>query len=100
MVQTGRPIDAHTAEKWGLVTFLYEPDQIENEVNSLALHLTRLSPLASTFAKQVVTNAPDTSLAGGFQMEGKAMTVLCQMEDFREGVAAWKEKRPAKFKGR
>jgi hypothetical protein len=33
-------------------------------------------------------------------MEGKAMTVLCQMEDFREGVAAWKEKRPAKFKGR
>jgi 2-oxoglutaroyl-CoA hydrolase len=100
MVQTGRPINAQTAEMWGLVTFLYEADQIEKEVDSLALHLSKLSPLASTFTKQIVSNAPDTSLAGGFQMEGKAMTVLCQMEDFREGVAAWKEKRPAKFKGR
>ena len=48
----------------------------------------------------VVTHAPDTSLAAGFQMEGKAMTVLCGMEDFREGVAAWKEKRPGNFKGK
>jgi 2-oxoglutaroyl-CoA hydrolase len=100
MVQTGRPINADQAERWGLVTWLYEPDQLDNEVDSLAHHLSRLSPLASTFTKQLVSNAPDTSLAGGFQMEGKAMTVLCQMEDFREGVAAWKEKRAANFKGR
>lgn len=100
LVQTGLPITAEQAEKWGLVTWLYEADKLDEEVNKLALHLSRLSPLASTFAKQVVSNAPDTSLAGGFQMEGKAMTVLCQMEDFREGVNAWKEKRPANFKGR
>jgi len=100
MVQTGRPISAERAEMWGLVTWLYSAEEIEKEVNDLALHLSRLSPLASAFAKQVVSHAPDTSLAGGFQMEGKAMTVLCQMEDFREGVNAWKEKRPANFKGR
>ncbi len=100
MVQTGRPIGAEQAERWGLVTWLYQPAELDKEVDALALHLSKLSPLASTFAKQVVSNAPDTSLAGGFQMEGKAMTVLCQMEDFREGVSAWKEKRPANFKGR
>jgi 2-oxoglutaroyl-CoA hydrolase len=100
MVQTGRPITAERAEMWGLVTWLYSAEDLEKEVNELALHLTKLSPVASAFAKQVVSNAPDTSLAGGFQMEGKAMTVLCQMEDFREGVNAWKEKRPAQFKGR
>jgi 2-oxoglutaroyl-CoA hydrolase len=100
MVQTGRPITAEQAERWGLVTWLYQPEELEKEVDALALHLAKLSPLASTFAKQVVSHAPDTSLAGGFQMEGKAMTLLCQMEDFREGVAAWKEKRPANFKER
>ena len=100
MVQTGRPISAEQAERWGLVTWLYQPDDLEREVNDLAHHLAKLSPLASAFAKQVVSHAPDTSLAGGFQMEGKAMTVLCQMADFREGVQAWKDKRPANFTGR
>jgi 2-oxoglutaroyl-CoA hydrolase len=100
MVQTGRPIDAETAERWGLVTWLYQPDQLDKEVNSLAMHLAGLAPIASSFVKMVVTHAPDTSLAGGFQMEGKAMTVLCGMEDFKEGVQAWKEKRPGKFKGK
>ncbi len=100
MVQTGRPINAEQAERWGLVTWLYPADKLDDEVNALAKHLCGLSPVASSFAKMVVTHAPDTSLAAGFQMEGKAMTVLCGMEDFREGVAAWKEKRPAKFKGK
>jgi enoyl-CoA hydratase/carnithine racemase len=100
MVQTGRPINAEQAERWGLVTWVYPQERFDEEVNSLAKHLCGLSPVALSFVKMVVTHAPDTSLAGGFQMEGKAMTVLCGMEDFREGVAAWKEKRPARFKGK
>jgi 2-oxoglutaroyl-CoA hydrolase len=100
MVMTGRPISAETAERWGLVTWLVAPDQLEDEVNSLARHLCGLSPVALSFAKSVVTHAPDVSLAGGFQMEGKAMTVLVGMEDFKEGVTAWKEKRPPRFKGK
>jgi 2-oxoglutaroyl-CoA hydrolase len=99
MVMTGRPIDAVQAERWGLVTWHVEPDKLEDEVNSLARHLCGLSPVALAFAKSVVTHAPDVSLAGGFQMEGKAMTLLTQMRDFKEGVAAWKEKRRPKFRG-
>jgi 2-oxoglutaroyl-CoA hydrolase len=100
MVMTGRPIGAEQAERWGLVTWLVAPENLDKEVDSLARHLCGLSPVALSFVKSVVTHAPDVSLAGGFQMEGKAMTVLCGMEDFREGVAAWKEKRPAQFKGK
>jgi 2-oxoglutaroyl-CoA hydrolase len=100
MVLTGRPITAEQAEHWGLVSWLYPDEQVDKEVDSLARHLARLSPVALSFAKAVVSNAPDSSLAAGFQMEGKAMTVLTQMEDFREGVQAWKEKRQAVFKSR
>ena len=100
MVMTGRPISAEQAERWGLVTWLVEPNKLDQEVNSLAHHLCGLSPIALSFAKSVVTHAPDVSLAGGFQMEGRAMTVLVGMNDFQEGVTAWKEKRPAQFKGK
>jgi 2-oxoglutaroyl-CoA hydrolase len=100
MVMTGRPISAGQAERWGLVTWLVEADELEREVDSLARHLCGLSPVALSFAKSVVTHAPDVSLAAGFQMEGKAMTVLVGMQDFQEGVTAWKEKRPARFKGK
>ena len=100
MVLTGRPITAEQAEHWGLVSWLYPLERFESEIESLAEHLARLSPVALSFAKAVVGNAPDASLAAGFQMEGKAMTVLTQMEDFKEGVQAWKEKRPGVFRGR
>jgi enoyl-CoA hydratase/carnithine racemase len=100
MVMTGRPISAEQAERWGLVTWLVEPNKLDQEVNALAHHLCGLSPIALSFAKSVVTHAPDVSLAGGFQMEGKAMTALVGMNDFQEGVTAWKEKRPARFKGK
>jgi 2-oxoglutaroyl-CoA hydrolase len=100
MVMTGRPIPAEQAEHWGLVSWLYPAERFDAEIDSLAQHLARLSPVALSFAKAVVSNAPDASLAAGFQMEGKAMTVLTQMEDFKEGVQAWREKRPGVFRGR
>jgi enoyl-CoA hydratase/carnithine racemase len=100
MVLTGRPITAEQAERWGLVTWLVSEDALEEEVNSLARHLAGLSPIALSFAKSVVGNATDASLAAGLQMEGKAMTILTRLEDFEEGVRAWEQKRPANFKGR
>jgi len=99
MVLAGRPITAEQAEQWGLITWMVDEDAFEKEIDSLARHLARLSPVAIELAKSVLANAPDASLAAGFQMEGKAMTVLTQMQDFKEGVAAWREKRQATFKG-
>jgi 2-oxoglutaroyl-CoA hydrolase len=100
MVLTGRPVDAARAEAWGLVSQVVEPEELQGTVAELAEHLRTLSPVALKFAKAVLTKALDGSFANGLEMEGKSMAILCGMEDFHEGVRAWKERRPAVFHGR
>lgn len=98
LVMTGSPIDATKAEHWGLITEVVANDALDARVAELAARLASLSPLAVHSAKQAVDAAPDTPLEAGLKMEGRAMTVLTSREHFAEGVAAWKEKRPAVFK--
>lgn len=100
MVMTGERIDAELAERWGILSHLVDADRLDATVDALADRLIGLSPVALKFAKQVLTKALDGSFANGIEMEGKSMAILCGMDDFKEGVTAWKEKRPAVFQGR
>jgi 2-oxoglutaroyl-CoA hydrolase len=100
MVLTGRPVDAARAEHWGLVSQVVDPDELDATVADLAAHLCGLSPVALKFAKAVLNKALDGSFANGLEMEGKSMAILCGMNDFHEGVQAWKDRRPPVFQGR
>ena len=100
LVLTGKGINARVAEDWGLVSELVEPEELDATVASLADHLVSLSPVALKFAKAVLTKALDGSFANGLEMEGKSMAILCGMDDFQEGVSAWKARRPPVFQGR
>jgi len=100
LVLTGQGIDAGVAEDWGLLSELVEPDQLDAAVATLADRLVSLSPVALKFAKAVLNKALDGSFANGLEMEGKSMAILCGMDDFHEGVAAWKARRPPVFQGR
>jgi len=100
LVLTGRAIDAARAEQWGLVSETVPFDALDSTVTELAERLASLSPIALKFAKAVLNKALDGSFANGVEMEGKSMAILCGMEDFHEGVEAWKERRPPVFHGR
>jgi enoyl-CoA hydratase len=50
--------------------------------------------------KELVRAARDVPLEQGLLFERKAFAALIATADFREGVAAFLEKRPAKFAGR
>lgn len=100
LVLTGQAIDAKQAERWGLVSQTVAPDALDAAVQALATRLASLSPIALKFAKAVLNKALDGSFANGIEMEGKSMAILCGMEDFHEGVEAWKERRPPVFNGR
>jgi hypothetical protein len=77
------------------VTATFSP-KLEKEVNSLARHLCGLSAIGVESCRKMVT--PPRYLARARLPVGKATAVLCG--EVREGVAAWKEKRPGNFKGK
>ena len=100
MVMRGRRIDAEEALAIGLVTQVVAPAEIDSAVTSLVDELRALSPLALALAKRVLNHAYDGPLGLGLEVEGLAYGLLRSTDDFREGVAAFGEKRPPKFQGR
>jgi 2-oxoglutaroyl-CoA hydrolase len=97
IVMRGRRVNAQEALALGLVTEL--ADDLDAAVSVLCEELRRLSPLALKMAKRVLNHAYDGPLHLGLEVEGLAYGLLQQTHDFREGVQAFVEKRPAIYTG-
>lgn len=100
---TGRPIDAETAERWGLVNEVVAPDRLEEAALGLAREIAANAPLslrgnkAAINAVAATTGALDPELAAALAAERRA---AFQSDDLREGLAAFAEKRPPAWRGR
>ena len=97
IVMRGRRIGAEEALSLGLVTEVV-PD-LAAAVASLCDELRRHSPLSLAMAKRVLNLAYDGPLPLGLEVEGLAYGLLQQTHDFREGIAAFVEKRDPSFAG-
>jgi enoyl-CoA hydratase/carnithine racemase len=95
----GRRVEAGEALALGLVTAVVAPEALDDAVDGLIEELARHSPLALKMAKRVLNSAYDGPLQLGLEIEGLAYGLLQQTHDFREGVAAFTEKRDADFTG-
>jgi 2-oxoglutaroyl-CoA hydrolase len=99
IVMRGRRVSAEEALALGLVTEVVPADELESTVGRLLDELADLSPLALAMAKRVLNLAYDGPLRTGLELEGLAYGLLRQSHDFREGVAAFTEKRKPEFRG-
>jgi enoyl-CoA hydratase len=100
MVLTGRMMDAAEAERSNLVSRVFPADQLIPETLKIAARIAELSDTAVLLAKQAVNRAFETTLAEGIRAERALFLPLFGTPDQREGMAAFAEKRAARFHDR
>jgi enoyl-CoA hydratase len=100
MIFTGRIVDAVEAERIGLVDRVVAPEKLEAEVEQIAKTIVSKSPLLINIAKKSINRGVYTDLAAGLDYERASFDMVFATEDHKEGITAFLEKRPAKFKGK
>ena len=97
---TGEPLPAETAVDWGLIWKCVDDDALDVEVDALAAKLASLPPLGLAAIKSIIRTTGGRTLDEELDLQRDEMRRLGFTRDYREGVAAFLEKRPANFEGR
>ena len=96
---TGDVIDAATAQEWGLVSRVVEPDALMDEARALAGKVAALPPHALRHAKNLMRQGRETSYDTALEMAANTQALMHLTSDHMEGVDALLEKRAPLFKG-
>ncbi|WP_109512995.1 enoyl-CoA hydratase [Pseudomonas ovata] len=97
---TGRLMDAHEAERAGLVARVLAPEQLLDEAMKAAATIAEKSLPVAMMVKESVNRAFEVSLAEGIRFERRIFHAVFASHDQKEGMAAFIDKRPPSFKGR
>jgi enoyl-CoA hydratase len=100
MVLTGRMMDAVEAERLGIVARVVAVEKLRDEVLAIAEKIAAQSHPVIASAKRVVNAAFETPLAEGLAFERKSFHATFALEDQKEGMTAFVEKRKPVFKNR
>ena len=97
---TGDPLPAQGAAEWGLIWKCVDDDALTAETDTLAARLAALPPLGLAAIKAIIRTTGARTLDEELDLQRDEMRLLGFTADYREGVAAFLAKRPAKFEGR
>lgn len=97
---SAEPIDAEHAFRIGLITRLVDQGQALAEAKRLVSIYEKRGPISLAFAKRAVHHGLQMDLASAIAYEYSLVTAIYGTDDKKEGVAAFLEKRPARFSGR
>jgi enoyl-CoA hydratase len=100
MCLTGRMMDAAEAERAGLVSRVIPAAELVNEAMKVAATIAEMSLPIAMMTKETVNRAYETTLAEGVRFERRLFHSMFATADQKEGMAAFIEKRKAKFEHR
>jgi enoyl-CoA hydratase len=97
---TGDPLPAERFHELGIVNRLADPGAAVDVALELAATLAKNGPLALIASKRILQEQFDWSSEDMWQRQGEISGPVFASEDAKEGAAAFKEKRPAVWRGR
>ena len=100
LILTGDPIGAEEALRIGLVNRVVEPAELLPACRALAAKVLQKAPLAVRYALEAVNHGLELPFDEAELHEAALFGLCVATEDMKEGVAAFLEKRPARFAGR
>jgi len=96
----GERLPAEKALQWGLVNRVHDDAALMEEAMKLAHDLASGPTIALSLIRKLYWDSPENSYEEQLNLEFELQRQAGSTEDFREGVTAFMEKRPAKFKGK
>ncbi|MGA7810877.1 enoyl-CoA hydratase/isomerase [Bradyrhizobium sp.] len=96
----GEKLSAEKALEWGLVNRVYDDGSLMDEALKLAHELADGPTVALSLIRKLYWDSPENSFEEQLNLEFESQRRAGATEDFKEGVTAFLEKRPAHFKGK
>lgn len=99
MCITGEQFTAQELLEWGVVNYVVPRAELDSKLDWLLARITDKSPTAIRLGKQAWNAMRDMSLRESLEYAQAMVPVMSSTQDAKEGMAAFQEKRPAKFTG-
>ncbi len=100
LLMLGQEISGTTAAEWGIIHAAVPDDQLSTAATELVTRLGAAPTVALGLTKWLLQSGNGLDLDRHLQNEAMALELSSRSEDFREGLAAFRDKRDAEFKGR
>ncbi len=97
---TGRLVAAEEALTMGMIRRVVPHDRLIDETIAYAERVAAQAPIAVQFAKRTLARSLDNSLAAQLELEWPYQVAAFDTDDAKEGIAAFRERRPPRFTGR
>jgi enoyl-CoA hydratase len=99
MVLSGEPVTGEQAAAMGLASEVVDDDHVVDRALALATTIAAMPPIAVQLAKEAVVAGAEMSLSAGLLFERRLFESNFSTQDQKEGIAAFIEKRPARYTG-